>query len=320
MLYPFSARLLAGVFILLLAACSTPQTKALRGAAPAGLPAHTELSDVPFYPQEVNQCGPATLAMVMHTDGLKIDPGQLKDFLYLPEKQGSLQVEMLATARRYGLLAYLLRPELQDVLTEVAAGNPVIVLQNQGLSWYPLWHYAVVIGYDLVTEDIILRSGSNRRLLLSFATFEHTWARSQYWAMLALPPTRLPQTASPDNLLQSISALQYSSPATDVWPTLALAMQRWPGNLPVHFSAGNHAYNHGQLELAEQIFLKTTQDHPESAAAFNNLAQTLSDLGKYDEALQKIHRALEIGGPLEPIMLKTLAEIEQKKHGLLNLK
>ena len=313
--YVSNARALAGVLILfLLVGCSTPQTKALRSNVPAGIPARVELSEVKFYAQDDYQCGPATLAMVMHSEGAQVTPEQLKDFLYLPDKQGSLQVEMLATARRYGLLAYVLKPELQDVLTEVAAGNPVIVLQNLALSWYPMWHYAVVIGYDLNKEEMILRSGPNKRQILPFGTFEHTWARSQYWAMLALPPSRLPQTANSADLLRSISALQHSSPSTDVWPAHTAAMQRWPKDLLVHFAAANYAYNHGQLELAAQLFLQATIDHPDSAPAFNNLAQTLSDLGKHDEALQKIHRALEIGGPLEPVMRKTLEEIEQKKR------
>jgi tetratricopeptide (TPR) repeat protein len=308
------ARIVAGVFILLLAACSTPQTKALRVAAPAGLPTRTELNEVQFYPQDAYQCGPASLAMLMHYEQVNATPDQLKEFLYLPDKQGSLQVEMLATARRYGMLAYVLRPELQDMLTEIASGNPVIVLQNLGLSWYPLWHYAVVIGYDLNREELILRSGSNERLVMPFTTFEHTWARSQYWAMLVLPPERLPHTAVPENLIQGLTALEYSSPKTDTWPAYTAAMLRWPKNLLVTIAAGNHAYNQGQLALAEQIFKQVTVDHPASAAAFNNLAQTLSDQGKYEAALQNIHRALEIGGPLLPIMQKTLLEIEQKKR------
>ena len=144
-----NARLVAGVFFLvLLAACATPQTKALRGSLTAGIPAHAELDQVVFFPQEEHQCGPASLAMALQHAGQDIRPEQLKPFLYLPEKQGSLQAEMLAAARRYGMLAYALKPELQDVITEVAAGNPVLVLQNLGLSWYPMWHYAVVIGYD----------------------------------------------------------------------------------------------------------------------------------------------------------------------------
>ena len=57
--------------------------------------------------------------------------------------------------------------------------------------------------------------------------------------------------------------------------------------------------------------------HPDSAAAHNNLAQTLSDLGKLDAAQMAIQRALDIGGPLEAILRKTLAEIEEKKRGAL---
>jgi tetratricopeptide (TPR) repeat protein len=315
MLYNFNARWIAGVFILLLlSACSAPQMLALRSAPPAHLKAHVELNEVAYFAQDQYQCGPASLAMVFQHAGLNIEPGQLKDSLYIPDKQGSLQVEMLAATRRHGLLAYQLQPSLQDLLSEVSSGNPVVVLQNLGLSWYPLWHYAVVIGYDLENEEIIQRSGSNQRLVLPFNTFENTWARSQYWAMVALSPTTIPHTATPENYIQSIAALEHSSPETDTWPAYEAAMQRWPDNLLGRIAAGNRAYSRGNLIAAEQIFLQATQTHPNSAAAFNNLAQTLSDQGKYDAALVAIHRALEIGGSLESTMRKTLAEIEQKKR------
>jgi tetratricopeptide (TPR) repeat protein len=309
------ARQLAGVFfVLLLSACNTPQTAALRKSVPASLPARAELGQVVFYPQEEHQCGPASLAMVLQNGGVQVEPGQLREYLYLPVKQGSLQVEMLATARRYGLVAYLLQPDLHDLLTEIAAGNPVVVLQNLGLSWYPLWHYAVVVGYDLANEEIILRSGLDRRQVLPFITFEHTWARGNYWAMVALPPARIAQTARPENYIRSVTALEHSSVSTDVGPAYAAAIRRWPDSLLAKIAAGNHAYKRGDLNLAEQIFFNATQAHPDSAAAFNNLAQTLSDLGRHDAALQAVQRALEIGGPLEPVVQKTLSEIEQKKR------
>lgn len=315
MLFIPGARQLAGVFfMLLLSACSTPQTAALRSAVPASLPARAELGQVVFYPQEEHQCGPASLAMVLQYGGVQAEPGQLREYLYLPVKQGSLQVEMLATTRRFGLVAYLLQPELQDLLTEIAAGNPVVVLQNLGLSWYPVWHYAVVVGYDLTTEDIILRSGTDQRQVLPFTTFEHTWARSKYWAMVALPVARIPQTARPDSFIQSVNALEHSSVATEVGPAYAAAMRRWPDSLLAKIAAGNYAYKQGDLNLAEQIFRNATQAHPDSAAAFNNLAQTLSDLGRHDAALLAVQHALEIGGPLEPVVRQTLAEIEQKKR------
>jgi tetratricopeptide (TPR) repeat protein len=313
-----NARLIAGVFLLLLfSACSTPQTRALRTTPPSAIQLLAEISGVIYFPQEEYQCGPATLAMVFQHAGLKVEPEQLKDSLYIPDKQGSLQVEMLATTRRQGLLAYQLQPELQDVLTEINAGNPVVVLQNLALSWYPLWHYAVVIGYDLKREEIILRSGTTQRLAMPFTTFEHTWARGKYWAMLALPPARLPQTAIPENWVQSINALEHSSPYTYTGAAYTEAMQRWPNHLLVTIAAGNHAYRHGKLNQAEQIFLTATEQHPESVAALNNLAQTQSDLGKYDAALQAIARAIDLGGPLQVEVRKTQLEIEQKKNEVL---
>lgn len=308
-----SARLIAGVFfLLLLAACATPQTTALLGTAPAALSPRAELSDVAYYPQDDFQCGPASLAMVFQRAGLNMEPEQLKGSLYIPEQQGSLQVEMLATTRKQGLLAYQLQPSLQDVLAEIDAGNPVVVLQNLALSWYPLWHYAVVIGYDLKREEIILRSGATPRLVMPLATFERTWARGKYWAMVALAPNRLPQTAIPENWIQSIAALEHSSPYTYTGQAYEAAMRRWPDHLLLYIAAGNHAYRHNKLNQAEQIFLAATQQHPDSVAALNNLAQTQSDLGKHNEALQTINRALLLGGPLQATVRKTLSEIEQK--------
>lgn len=309
---------MSGAFLLwLLVACSTPQTSALRTSLPANLPAQAELREVVFHPQALHQCGPASLAMLMQNSGVNVAPEALKEYLYLPDKQGSLQLEMLASARRYGLLAYVLRPSLQDVLTEVAGGNAVVVLKNMGLNWFPVWHYAVVVGYDLGREEIILRSGLEPRQLLPFTTFENTWARSKHWAMVALPPGRLPHTATAENYVRSVAALTYTSRATEVWPAYTAAMQRWPESLLVKIAAGNDAYLRGELTLAEHIFLEATQAHADSAAAFNNLAQTLSDQGKREEARVAIRRALEIGGPLEAVVRKTMVEIEQANNETL---
>lgn len=308
-----NARRTAGVFfVVLLAACSTPQTTALRSALPAGVPVRAELGQVVFYSQEEHQCGPASLAMALQHAGQNIEPEQLKPFLYLPEKQGSLQVEMLAAARRYGTLAYVLKPELQDVITEIAAGNPVLVLQNLGLSWYPVWHYAVVIGYDIHSKEMILRSGTERRQVMPFFTFENTWARSAHWAMVVLPPGRIPKTASAEGYIKSLIALEHTGTATDMWPAYSAAMLRWPDSLVAKMAAGNFAYKSGQLDQAHAIFLQATQEHPDSVAAFNNLAQTLSDLGRYEAALLAARHAVSLGGALNAQARSTLAEIEQR--------
>ncbi|HUW76512.1 MAG TPA: C39 family peptidase, partial [Gallionella sp.] len=107
-----NARSLVGVFLLCLSACATPpQTRLMLGSPPPTLPRHTELTKVPYFAQDAYQCGPASLAMTLNAAGVAVTPETLKPELYLPDRHGSLQVEMLAAARRNGTIAYQLAPE-----------------------------------------------------------------------------------------------------------------------------------------------------------------------------------------------------------------
>src|SRR5690554_6884700 len=106
----------------------------------AHLPDRILLQDVPFHAQDAYQCGPASLAMVLNHRGIAASPDELKDRVYLPERKGTLQVEMISAARERDLLVYPLDKELHSILTELAAGNPVLVMQNLAFNWYPQWH------------------------------------------------------------------------------------------------------------------------------------------------------------------------------------
>ena len=111
-----------------------PQTRELSRGIPRGLPERVELKQVPFFPQKEYQCGPAALATVLVGGGAKTTAEELVAQVYIPERKGSLQVEMLAAARRHGMVPYVLAPRFEDMLREIAAGTPVIVLQNMGVS------------------------------------------------------------------------------------------------------------------------------------------------------------------------------------------
>jgi len=291
---------LAGLVLcaaLALGGCATaPQMAALERAWPAAWPDQVLLGTVPFFAQDDHLCGPAALAMVAQAAGRLVTPEQLTPQVYLPGRQGALQVEMLAATRRLGLVPYLLAPELQALLAEVVAGEPVLVLQNLGLSFSPLWHYAVVIGYDRATQDLILHSGTTARQRLPVSTFEQTWTRGGNWAVRVSPPARLPVTAQPEPWARAVAALERvdASAAYAAWAT---ALQRWPGERPALLGLGNAAYAMGQRERAAQAFEAATQAQPDFADAWHNLAQVRLELGQRPAAREAVARAVALGGP-----------------------
>lgn len=295
---------------LLLTACAAPQSRNLLRDQPAHIPSRFELTQTPFHPQELYQCGPAALAMALGAAGVDIEPEQIVPQVYLPERQGSLQVEMLASARRNQTIAYELAPVLDDLLTEVAAGNPAVVLQNLGLSWSPRWHYAVVVGYDLAAGEILLRSGLEQRQIMRLHNFEHTWARSGHWAMLALPPGQLPATAKEETFTQAAVAFEATGFNASARATYAAALSRWPKNFTARMGLGNTAYALNDLDAAAAAFRQAGIDHPDATAAHNNLAHVLHQQQHFEEALTSARQAVALGGPLEDTARGTLAEIE----------
>ena len=257
------------------------------------------------------QCGPAALATVLAYRGAAVTPESLAASVYLPGREGSLQAEMLSAARRAGYVAYLLEPRLDDVLREVAAGTPVVVLQNLTFSFAPTWHYAVAVGYDIGREELVLRSGTTRRLTLTLSNFEHTWARSGYWAMVAMPPDRVPASAREGRYVESIVALERVS-ASAARTAYATALSRWPDNLTAMLGAGNAAYAMKDIAAAEAAYRRAATVHPQSADAWNNLAQTLLERGRKDEALRAVEHAVQIGGPRIAIYRSTRDAILKK--------
>lgn len=303
---------LAGVFLgavlLLLGGCATPQLDALETRWPAGLPPRAELSQVPFYAQEEYQCGPAALAMALTHAGLPTSPEDLTPQVFLPGREGSLQADMLAATRRRGWPAYVITPQIEALLREVAAGHAVVVLLNLGLEWIPVWHYAVVIGYDRDRALVLMHSGPTARDEMALATFERTWARSGRWAMLALPPRRLPATATAPDYAAAVAVLERVDPRA-AQRAYATALRRWPRDATLWLGSGNTAYALKQPDRAARAYRAATGADPASADAWNNLAQVLHEQRRRAEAEAAIARAVALGGPRLPQYLQLQAEI-----------
>jgi predicted double-glycine peptidase len=291
-----------------IAGCAA-QSRLIQTEPLGDLPRRVELTDTPFFAQEDYHCGPAALATALSAAGIPTPPDVLVGEVYLPGRKGTLQLEMLAGARRRGAVATVIPARLEALMRETAAGHPVVVLQNLGLSWAPSWHYAVVIGYDLDAGHVLLRSGPIRRQALALRTFEHTWARGGYWAFVALPPGRLPATAEEAEATRALVAFERSAKPGAAVQAYAAALERWPDSLTLAIGLGNAQYAAGDLAAAEQAFRDAAQRH-EAAPAYNNLAVVLLERGNCETARAAALHAVALGGPLYGAARDTLRLID----------
>jgi hypothetical protein len=319
-----TARLCVGFFcwvlLALLAGCAqmVPQTIGLRSGWPEGVAQTVELTAVPFFPQVEYQCGPAALATLLSYSGVKITPEPLVNQVYLPSRQGSLQIEMLAAPRRYGRVSYQLAPRYADMLREVAAGNPVIVLQDVGLM-LTQWHYAVINGFDYPSGTLYLRSGTKARQEMPFTAFEREWMKSGYWAMVLTPPDRIPVTATEQGWMAAVLAMARAGDADAATLAYAAALKRWPDNLPAAIGLANQYHARGAFAEAVAVLRAAQQKHPQSVIVINNLAQALSDQGRHSEALAQIEKASDPQSPFAAEVRSTrqmiMQRIAQQKTG-----
>jgi hypothetical protein len=293
---------------LLVGACATP-SPLLQSQRPGDVPTRVELAATPFFPDDSNLCGPSALATSLSAAGLPTEQASLVGQVFLPGREGSLQVEMLAGARRRGAVAMVIPGTLDALLREIAAGHPVVVLQNLGLSWAPSWHYAVAIGYDLDAGHMLLRSGPMERQALSLRTFEHTWRRSERWAFVTLKPGALPVTVTEAEATRALVAFERNAPPAAAAQAYRSGLERWPDNPTLAMGLGNALYAAGDRHGAEAVFRRTGAAH-DLAAAHNNHARVLLELGCRDAARHAAERGLAVAGTLRSTLIQTLEAIE----------
>lgn len=313
---------LLAALCLLLSGCQTPpQTMQLQAEPPAIARQHL-IDRVPFYPQQDYFCGPTTLAEVAGFYGNRQDPAAIAPQTFIPDLQGSLQIEMVAATRQLGLLAYTERGSMRQLLSLVADNMPVIVLQNNSVSWWPQWHYAVVIGYDLDSAELILHTGVTPNYRLDFATFERTWQRGQHWLLLMLPPEKTSAQLDPflyTKAAQDLLSMQQHRVAAGISAgvdagvhALQSASRQWPDYWLPYFLLGNY-YSDQQPEQALRWFAEGLNAGRQQIAYLNNYALLLSAQGCHAHATTLLNAALRIA-PADPNLLDSQQQIQQQQE------
>jgi tetratricopeptide (TPR) repeat protein len=283
------ARLAGAALAVALAGCAT--SPPLSDGLPAAAPRSIELTETPFFPQEDYQCGPAALATLLVASGVPVTPEELAPEVYIPERRGSLTLELVGAARRHGRLPYVLATTAEEMIAELEAGRPVMVLQNLGATRLPVWHYAVLIGYDAERNVALLRSGERERVEMRWQRFAGTWHRGGRFALTTLRPGDIPAYAEPARYIEAAAGLEAAGQRGAAREAYDAAVRRWPDESHAWLGLGNVAYADGDRAGAAEAYRRAIALAPDNPAPRNNLAELLLDAGCLEESRRQVERA-----------------------------
>jgi len=149
------------------------------------------INNVPFFPQEDYQCGPASLAGVLRYWGADIAVEDIKGEIFSRSARGTLTMDMLLYAQKKGFAALQYAGSIDDLKSQVRAGHPLIVLVDYGFFVYRVDHFMVVIGFD--DEGVIVNSGKSEKAYVSNEDFLKTWKRTNNWTLWIKPKDKTQQ-------------------------------------------------------------------------------------------------------------------------------
>jgi hypothetical protein len=273
--------------------------------------------DVPFVAPRSKLCASTSIEMVSsywqtHTPYIPhLSLSQLDARTLIPAKGGTLQIELIAAARANGLLVYPLEPTFDALFSELSEHHPVIVLVNRSYSWYPLWHYAPITGYDAKMQTILMHFGDTPNEAVPIGTFSELWKRSDNWGVVLLPPNQLPASATAKKFLSCAYDLEQIGMMNEAITAYKTALTRWRDDIPTLFALGNAYYNSHQIRKSEQIYREILLIDSQYPLVLNNLANLLCHTNRSEEALKLLDRVVSHDIEIQTLIINTRNEINR---------
>jgi ABC-type bacteriocin/lantibiotic exporter with double-glycine peptidase domain len=143
------------------------------------------IEGIPFYAQEANQCGPASLAGVMNFWKVGVSPSDIAKEIYSASARGTLNIDMVLYPQGKGLVAEQYSGGMDDLRKKIDEGFPLIVLVDKGLSVLEAAHFMVIVGYW--ERGVVVNSGREGGEFISEKDFLETWRKMHYWTLLIRP-------------------------------------------------------------------------------------------------------------------------------------
>lgn len=136
---------------------------------------------IKFYPAQKDQCGPASLAMVLSYLGFKLEPDQISKEIFSQGAKGTWELDMVIFAKKLGLKAEQYRGSIEDIKLKISQGKPLIVMVDEGIWFQRKYHYMVVVGFT--REEIIVNSDSFEWQPIKINEFLKKWEKTDFWTL-----------------------------------------------------------------------------------------------------------------------------------------
>lgn len=162
----------------------------LSSTAPADAPPAHFIQGVERIKQMTNYCGPACLASVMGLFDKPITQETIGKQIYDAASRATNGADMLHYARENGFSAYSWNSGLQNIKDKLAAGIPVIVLQQNSME-DTSGHYRVLTGYDDARGKFSVMDPYYDNITeMTYSMCERLWKPMGFWALMVVPPSK----------------------------------------------------------------------------------------------------------------------------------
>ena len=151
--------------------------------APLRLPSSHLIEGVPYIRQKREHCGPASLAMVLGHYNVILSQDELAEEFYRKEISGSLNLDLLISARRHGFDAEVPEGSRSLLKKFISRNIPVIVMVRPSPD-PEKYHFMVIYGYDDENELFRIHSGKTRDGTIGYQEFDRIWKPTGKWMLL----------------------------------------------------------------------------------------------------------------------------------------
>ena len=150
------------------------------------------------------------------------------------------------------------------------------------------------------------------------AALDHRPATPQglgHWALVVLPPGRIPASARPGPYLQAAHALEGAGQAIAAREAWRAATRHWPDEPRAHLALGNSRYAAADYPGAASAFLAAVRLDPANPQAWNNMAYALLQTACPQQALAAAACAARLAAD-NANYRNTLAEVSKLASGV----